>query len=313
MTTAQPTVSVIVPSYNHGAFLQATLESIHAQTWNFLDVIVVDDGSTDNTTQVLEPWRQRGVRVVQQDHLGASAARNCGIDMATGEFIAFLDSDDLWPRTDMLEAALALFAEQTDIGWTFGDARPFEQSGDEIVFIDAPYLQAGGYYTTPSPAAERRSVTPGDLCNNDRFFIPTGTLVIRKRCFDEVGGFDAGLKMFEDTDMWMRLLRYPVAFFPDVLLSRRVHGNNISHRRWAHLADLRTLFERYDLAAHGVSFDFHAARAHYGAGREAWRQGAFDKAAEEFGSSLQHHWAWKPSLLCVAAKLAARLQPGRAR
>lgn len=309
----RPTVTVIVPSYNHGAFLQATLDSIHAQTWPQLEVIVVDDGSTDDTLNILEPWRERGVRVVRQDHQGASAARNRGIELASGEFIAFLDSDDLWPRTDMIEAALALFAADPEIGWTFGDAQAFEQTGGVMSFIDAPYLLAGGYYATPITTAERRSVTPGDLCNNDRFFIPTGTLLIRKRCFDEVGGFDAGLKMFEDTDMWMRLLRYPLAFFPSVLLLRRVHGHNISHRRWAHLEDLQTLFERYDLAAHGVSFDFHAARAHYGTGREAWRQRDFSKAAQAFGDSLRHRWAWKPTLLYAAATLAAALQPGRQR
>lgn len=313
MTMTHPVVTVIVPSYNHGAFLPATLDSIHEQTWPQIEVIVIDDGSTDDTLNILEPWRQRGVRVVQQAHLGASAARNRGIELASGEFIAFLDSDDLWPRTDMIEAALALLATHPDIGWTFGDAQPFAQHGDELRLIDTPYLQAGGYYHTPALTAERCSVTPGDLCNNDQFFIPTGTLLIRKRCFDEVGGFDAGLRMFEDTDMWMRLLRYPVAFFPSVLLLRRVYAENISHRRWAHLEDLKTIFERYDLAAHGVSFDFHAARAHYGTGREAWRQGQFAKAAQDFANALRHHWTWKAALLHSAATLAAVLKPGRAR
>ena len=112
--------------------------------------------------------------------------------------------------------------------------------------------------------------------------------------------------------MWLRMLRYPVAFFADVLLWRRVHDSNISHRRWAHLEDLRTLFERYDLAAHGVSFDFHAARAHYGAGREAWRQRDFAVAAREFGRSMEHRRSWKPGLLYLAARRGALL-PGWAR
>lgn len=305
-----PWVTVIVPSYNHGAFLHATLQSIAAQTWPYLDVIVVDDGSTDHTAAVLAPWSERGIRVVQQGRRGPSAARNRGIELARGEFIAFLDADDLWPWPDMLKAALAMFATQPATGWTFGDARPFEDRNGACLFIAPPYLQSGGYYTDPSPGYEHRKVSLGDLCNNDRFFIPTGTLVIRKRCFDEVGGFDSTLKMFEDTDMWMRLLRYPVTFFPSVLLWRRVHQHNISHRRWAHIEDLRKLFERYDLAAHGVSFDFHAARARYGAGRDAWQRGAFGKAAEEFRASLHHRMALKPTLLYAAARAAAMLQSG---
>jgi glycosyltransferase involved in cell wall biosynthesis len=308
------TVSVIVPSHNHAAFLDAALESVHAQTWRPLDVIVVDDGSTDGTSEVLTPWQARGVRAVRQNRAGASAARNRGIAMAEGEFIAFLDADDLWPRADMLDAAMAQFAADPALGWTFGDARPFSGDGDARRFLDVPYLLAGGYYrpgTGPddAEAAQARTVTPGDLCNNDRFFIPTGTLLIRKRCFDEVGGFDERLKMFEDTDMWLRLLRYPLVFFPSVLLWRRVHGANVSHRRWAHLDDLRTLFERHDLASHGVSFHLHAARSHYHAGRDAWRRREFALAAREFGDSLRHRPAWKPSVLYAAASLAARLRP----
>jgi len=304
-------VSVIVPSYNHAAFIHATLESIHAQSLPNLDVIVVDDGSTDNTALVLAPWRERGVRVIHQDRRGPSAARNRGIELACGEFIAFLDADDLWPRHDMLEAALAMFTAEPLTCWTFGDAQPFEERDGQRLFIDAPYLQSGGYYKEASPGCQQRKITLGDLCNNDRFFIPMGTLVIRKRCFEEVGGFDAQLKMFEDTDMWMRLLRFPVAFFPSVLLWRRVHDKNLSHRRWAHLDDLRKLFERYDLGAHGVSFDFHAARARYGAGREALRRGAFGAAAREFRASLEHRAALKPTLLYAAARAAAVLYPDR--
>jgi glycosyltransferase involved in cell wall biosynthesis len=305
----RPVVSVVMPSFNHGQFIDAALRSVHAQQGPALDVIVVDDGSTDDTQRVLQGWQSRGVRVVRQMRQGASAARNRGIELARGESIAFLDADDLWPRPDMLQAALDLFSARPEVHWTYGDAQPFEERDGDIVFIDRPYLQSGGWYSDPSPDGRPSTLTPSDLCSNDRFFIPTGTLLIRRRCFDAVGMFDERLKMFEDTDMWLRLLRYPVAFFPDVLLWRRVHGANISHRRWAHVEDLRVLFERHDLAAHGVSFDFHAARAHYGAGREAWRARRFAAAAHEFRRSLQHRRAWKPGLLYMAAAVAARCTP----
>lgn len=308
---AAPTVSVIVPSYNHGGFLDAALRSVHAQRWPAVEAIVIDDGSTDDTATVLAPWRSRGLRVAQQLRGGVSAARNRGIALASGDFIAFLDADDLWARADMLEAALTCMMNRPEIAWTFGDAQPFEERAGERILLDRPYLQAGGRYRQASMQGERTAVTPADLCNDDRFFIPTGTVVIRKRCFDEVGGFDERLTMFEDTDMWLRLLRYPVAFFADVLLLRRVHTSNVSHRRWAHLGDLRTLFERHDLASHGVSFDFHAARAHYGAGRDAWRERDFAVAVQAFGRSLAHRRAWKPGLLYLAAAVAARCSPGR--
>lgn len=306
--TASVSVSVIVPSHNHGAYLDAALTSIHAQVGVHLDVIVIDDGSTDHTAEVLAAWQPRGVRGIRQPCRGVSAARNRGLSVAQGEFVAFLDADDLWPHSHMLQDAAAHFAQHPDCGWTFGDAQPFGENEGSRHFQDKPYLAAGGFYdceATNLGVAQPCKLTPADLCNNDRFFIPTGTLVIRKCCLDEVGGFDEQLKMFEDTDLWLRLLRYPLVFFPKVLLWRRVHPHNISHRRWAHLDDLRTLFERHNLTAHGVSFDFHAARAHRLAGRAAWQRRRFSEAAHEFGLSLQHRRAWKPGLWWLAASVAA--------
>lgn len=304
-----PVVTVIVPNYNHAAFVVQALESVFAQTWAHLDVLVVDDGSTDASLAVLQSWIARGVRLVQQTNEGASAARNRGIELAQGEYIAFLDADDLWPRHDMLESAVRLLEEDPGVGWTFGDAQPFRAEGQQTVFIDAPYLLSGGYYAQPDGTAQQRHVTPQDLCNNDRFFIPTGTLVIRRQCFRDVGTFDVALKMFEDTDMWLRLLKYPVAFFPSVLLHRRVHDHNISHRRWAYLDDLKTLFERHQLDAHGVSFDFHAARAHCGSGRDAWQRKAYPAASAAFARALRHQWSWKTFLWYVRARAAQHLQP----
>lgn len=305
----QPVVTVVVPNYNHGAFVGNALDSVFSQSWQNLDVLVVDDGSTDGSAQVLQPWAARGVRIIQQHNQGASAARNRGIELARGEYIAFLDADDVWPQQDMLESAVRLLDENPDLGWTFGDAQPFKTVATVPAFVDAPYLLSGGYYTQPSTNPERKTLTAQDLCNNDRFFIPTGTLVIRQQCFREVGGFDTQLKMFEDTDMWLRLLKYPVAFFPCVLLNRRVHDTNISHRRWAYLQDLQTLFERHQLAQHGVSFDFHAARAHLGSGREAWQKKAYPSACTAFATSLRHRWSWKVLLWYVRAKTAYYFSP----
>lgn len=311
MSAAPRLVTVVLPTHNHGRYLDAALRSVLAQRGVSLDVIVVDDGSTDDTAAVLAPWLEQGVRLLRQPQRGASAARNRGIAMARGEHLAFLDADDQWPRTDMLDAALACLAEDPALGWTFGDAQPFtEDLAGQHVFIDRPYLLSGGRYQSPGPHAARTTVTAADLCNDDRFFIPTGSAVIRRRCLDEVGGFDEGLRMFEDTDLWLRLLRYPVAFFPDVLLWRRVHDSNLSHRRWAHLDDLRVLFERHGLERQGVPWAFHAARAHYGAGREAWRAGRFAAAAAEFGRAFAQRRSVKAGLGCVAASLAARLRPG---
>ncbi len=307
MSAAAPILSVIVPSHDHGAYLDAAMRSVCAQTVGPLEVIVVDDGSTDDTSSRLRSWRARGVRVVSQARRGPSAARNSGVALASSEFVAFLDADDLWPAPDVLEAALAALGRYPEAGWVFADAQPFVLRDSAPVLVDRPYLEAAGYYTSGTPAVPPRLMTPAELCNSERFFIPTGTVVVRKQCLDQVGGFDEQLQMFEDTDMWLRLLRYPVVFLPRVSLWRRVHDSNVSHGRWAHLDDMRTLFERHGLAAHGVSFAFHAARAHFGAGRDAWRRRDFEAASAEFGRSLGYRRAWKPMLMRAVALAAARL------
>src|SRR5689334_6850738 len=94
---ANPLVSVVIPAFNRAFILPEALDSVLAQTWKDFEVLVVDDGSTDNTEEVLEPYVARhGVRFLRQANQGPAAARNRGIEAARGKYVAFLDSDDLW-------------------------------------------------------------------------------------------------------------------------------------------------------------------------------------------------------------------------
>src|SRR3954470_1810603 len=114
MLIAVKTVSVIIPTYNYARYLPQAIDSALGQTHAPLEVIVVDDGSTDDTPRVLEAYASR-IRVIRQANQGAGAARNAGIAAARGEYVAFLDSDDLW-RRDKLELQLARFREEPDLG-----------------------------------------------------------------------------------------------------------------------------------------------------------------------------------------------------
>lgn len=286
-------VSVVIPSFNYGAFIGQAIDSVLAQTDCNVEVIVIDDDSTDDTRQVVDQYRDNDrVRYLWQSNAGVSAARNHGLQVARGEFMSFLDADDLWPQRDMLATSVNYMNKNPSVGWVFGDAQPFDQDG----VADQPYLQKGGYYDCASSHIELRTITPADLCNNDRFFIPTGTIVARKCCLDEVGVFDVSLKMFEDTDMWLRMIRFPVAFFPRVLLARRLHESNTSNTRWAYLDDLKKLVDRYQLENHGVSFSFHAARGHYLAGKHWLASGDYSRAYTAFLDSLHHKPAWRPAI-----------------
>ena len=204
MTAAAALVSCIVPVYNGARFLAEAVDSILNQTWTEREVIVVDDGSTDGTPGVIATFGSR-VRGIRQANAGPSAARNAGIAVATGSFVAFLDADDLW-HSDKLATQLARFRERPELEVCFShfrNVRAFEE-------IEG---------ATPL-SAEQWPVIPFSPC----------TLVTRRGVFDRVGLFDPALRRGEDTEwnirMMMRGTKYEV--MPDVLLDRRIHDKNLS-------------------------------------------------------------------------------------
>ena len=195
-------ISVIIPAYNAGGFIRAALDSVFAQTILPDEVLVIDDGSTDGTArEVAAIGHPDLVRYVHQENLGASAARNAGLDLATGEWIAFLDADDVWlPRR--LELALAVVDRHPDLLWV-GAAL------DEIRLIKPPARRGA------SPRALAMLV---DGCVFENIFevfhrdclFSTLTLLLHRRCFEEAGRFDLDFLRREDVDLWVRIgLRHP--------------------------------------------------------------------------------------------------------
>jgi glycosyltransferase involved in cell wall biosynthesis len=199
-----PLVSCIVPVYNGARFLADALESILEQTWPTREVIVVDDGSTDATPQVLAGFGSRA-RVVRTSNQGPAAARNTGLSNSAGEFIAFLDADDRW-LSDKLERQLARFRERPDLLVCF--ARFKNVQGAASIEGD-PLLNP-----------EAWPVTPFSPC----------TLLARRAAFDLVGQFDPSLRRGEDTEWFTRLMMKEVKYetMPDVLVERRIHEDNLS-------------------------------------------------------------------------------------
>lgn len=180
-------VSVVIPSFNYGRFVGDAVESALSQTHPDLEVIVVDDGSTDETQRVLKRFGSR-IRYVYQNNRGLSAARNTGIRLANGEWIALLDADDVWHRqkTEVQLAAGQSVADVGLIGSLPADVLPLT--------LDA------------APALHVLSVR--DFLLSIRTG-PSGTL-IRRTCFDVIGLFDESLRSIEDRDMWLRIAaRFP--------------------------------------------------------------------------------------------------------
>ena len=186
-----PTVSVVIPTYNYAGYVGEAIDSALAQTAPPHEVIVVDDGSTDDTPAVLARYAGR-VRVIRQANAGLSAARNAGIRAAGGEWVAFLDSDDAFhPRK--LERQLAAAVRRPDLDLIATQA--FSTEPRAWAEADDPPLR-------PVTAEDTAVRTP---------FSPSSVLV-RRRCFDAVGLFDPDLRSVEDRDMWVRVIaRFPAA------------------------------------------------------------------------------------------------------
>src|SRR5215471_9220074 len=132
---AAPLVSVVIPTYNRADYIGETIESVLQQTYSNIEIIVIDDGSTDNTAQVVERFESR-VRYVRQENAERGASRNHGLRLAQGEFISFLDSDDLW-MPSKAAAAVSLLQENPAIGLVCTDAVQIDGQGKEVQTLRA--------------------------------------------------------------------------------------------------------------------------------------------------------------------------------
>ncbi|CAL1241079.1 glycosyltransferase family 2 protein [Candidatus Methylocalor cossyra] len=221
MADAAPWVSVVIPAYNAAAYIDAALASVFAQQGEFqLEVLVVDDGSSDDTAE--RAAAHPGVRCLRQPNRGPSAARNAGIAAARGEFVAFLDSDDLWPE-GTLAAQLEVFRRHPEVALVFGDCRQFSAEGPwpktwfEGAGFDADFFGHPVYVVDPYRKLLKAN------------FINPSAAVVRRQVLLALGGFDEGLRYVEDLELWLRIAaRYPIARSGRLCQWRRRHAGNAS-------------------------------------------------------------------------------------
>ena len=191
MTPAQPLVSVVIPSYNCGRFLADAIDSVLRQSYPAREIIVVDDGSTDDSRQVLERYGER-VRVVAQRNQGVSAARNTGIEHSRGELVAFLDADDMW-HPDKLAKQVPLFGSPT-VGLVYCAVQYVDESGRPL-----------GTNFTGRRGRVLREIA---LLRGTVVLAGGSTAMVRRECFAKAGGFDREMSTAADWDMWRRIACY---------------------------------------------------------------------------------------------------------
>jgi glycosyltransferase involved in cell wall biosynthesis len=205
----QPLVSVIIPTYNRAGVICRTIKNVLEQTHQNLEVIVVDDGSTDETQARLEQYGER-IRIITQSNAGPAAARNRGIEAACGKIIAFQDSDDIWLPTKLERQVALLERVDTSIPCCicnatlrFSDARTITSFEDSWLF----------------PPCEEGIWTNVAEVLSTRFVLFCQTVAIRREVVERIGGFDETLKFLEDYDLPLRLaLEGPWAFIREPLV-----------------------------------------------------------------------------------------------
>lgn len=202
-------VSVIIPAYNAERFIRESVDSALAQTHRDVEVIVVDDSSTDDTLHILQEYGSR-IRVLHQRNAGAAAARNAGAKVATGDWLALLDADDLWEPTK-LEHQLAI----TTSTCSYTNRTNFGSRGD------VPELQSD-----ITAMHEGDVFLPLLLESN---FMTNSSVIVRKHVFERMGGFSTQLKNAEDWDLWLRIAEHHrVNYCPEPLVRYRFHSGGKS-------------------------------------------------------------------------------------
>mgnify|MGYP000321373830 FL=1 len=188
-----PLVSVVIPTYNREQYLQKALGSVLAQTYQCFEIIVIDDGSTDDTATLIRSFK-KDITYIYQENQGISKARNVGIRNSRGDFIAFLDSDDYW-FPEKTELQIALFQKHPEYGMV--------ASRCASIRLD------GRYRETNRPGSSGWVLEQLFRAN----FIRTSSAIIRRECFNRIGLFDEELKECEEYDLWLRIAaQYPIGF-----------------------------------------------------------------------------------------------------
>ena len=208
-------VSVIIPTYNRYSIVTDAIESVLQQTYTDYELIIIDDGSTDETSNLKEIYRDE-IRYIYRENGEASSARNRGIDISKGEYICFLDSDDIWKKKK-LELQVEYMESHKDSNLCYTD---------EIWFRN-------GKRVNPRKKHDKYSGMIYDKCLALCIISPS-SVMLRKEIFDDVGLFDESLPVCEDYDLWLRISKDHPVFFIDkkLIIKSGGHPDQLSHKYW---------------------------------------------------------------------------------
>jgi glycosyltransferase involved in cell wall biosynthesis len=290
-----PKVSVVIPAFNAAEYLVESIQSVLAQDFKDIEIIIVDDASTDNTEEVVASFGNPAISYIRlrENHGGPSRPRNVGVKAANGEYISLFDSDDIMLPGLIGKASLCLDINQ-DIGMVFADAVRMDSdnkvAGDrylskhkEFHSLDKTHIGDGSY------VIEARDSFHLLFREN---FVPTSSVIVRRSVFDDVGLFDESLTNADDWDMWFRIAKqYPLGFLDVIGYKYRVQHGSISHRGVS-LTNNRIRVVRKQMKSDVPKYVLHSARSKiaqnlYGIGYYYQSRGELSEARTYYIKSLR--------------------------
>ncbi len=294
--TAQPDsydtlVSVITATYNRAAYLPEAIESVLNQTHRNLEYHIVDDGSTDATRTIVEPYlRDARVRYYVQENRGQSVARNAGLTHARGRFIAFLDSDDVW-KCDKLESQLHIFEAHPEV---------------DVVHSDEAYIDEKGHSLDQTNMTRYSGYVTEKLLENN--FISFDTALFRRECYEVLGGLDESLRRSDDYELWLRYsTRFRFHYQPEKTIKYRMMPGQLSDDKDARFQAIRLILDRFfEQNPHAVSTltrrrilcRYYVTRGRHRAGKRKFRA-AFSDYATAIGYAPTAVGPWRALLRMV--------------
>lgn len=221
-------VSIVIPTYNSMAYLPEAIASVQKQSFQAFEILVIDDGSTDDTEKWVSSLTDSRLRLISQENQGCAVARNNGIRASKGQYIAFLDADDIW-ESGKLEEQASILDSFPNVGLVNTWISNIDIEGNSLGSFGTPNAEGRVWETVIE-------VNP-IMCGS--------APMIRRQCFDQVGLFDQNLRSAEDWDMWIRIAKmYEFAVVKKPLVRYRIHPNRKSHNIELHLQSRLKVVEK---------------------------------------------------------------------
>ena len=228
-----PKVSIVMPTYNRSHLLKRAITSVLDQQYSDFELIIVNDGSKDDTRRKVEEFSDKRIVYIEQEHGGAAAAENQGIKVSRGRYVAFIDDDDEW------------MAEKLQIQMKVFDGQP-TQTG--VLYCGASYIDVenGTLKYHPDISVDLGNGDVHKLFFSRNNFVSLVTAIVRKECFDKVGGFDESLPSGNDRDLWIRISQYYSFKYLPLSLVRVYHTPKSISRTESNIIEThKILLERY--------------------------------------------------------------------